>query len=150
MLSQQQQQLSKVEPNLKYKLLCAIDGNSPLKPVGENCRHGTTLRDQRRQRMDIWVSAEGIDIFKDEHIGTNVRRSCILLVLRFSIILESRANAPLSSFVQLISRTKIGLTWMKTGNQRRTYQLALDAGATRGRSPAKRCSIHSRPPAFLL
>ena len=77
------------EPNLKYKFLCAIDGNSLLKPVGENYRHGTTLQDQRRRRKDIWAPAEEVDIFKDEHTRINVRRSCILLVLDLNLLLES-------------------------------------------------------------
>lgn len=53
------------KPNLKYSLLCAIDGNSSLKLVGEKYRHGTALQDERTQRMDVWVTEKEVNEFKD-------------------------------------------------------------------------------------
>ena len=57
-----------------------------------------------------------------------IARSGSQFIIRISRI-PNYARLQAHLLVQLIVRAKIGLTWMKTRNQRRTYQLALIAGA---------------------
>ena len=64
------------EPNLKYNLLCAIDGNSSLKLVGEKYRHGTALQDERTRRIGCWIFEEDVDDFKDE-----VKKNAVVCII---------------------------------------------------------------------
>ena len=54
------------EPSLKFSLLCAMDGNNSLKLIDPLYRSGHALPDGRGLESPIWISAEEVDVFKDE------------------------------------------------------------------------------------
>jgi hypothetical protein len=54
------------EEQLAHRLLMAMDGNNSLRLVDDSFRHGTQRPDTRSGRASNWLSAEYVDIFKDE------------------------------------------------------------------------------------
>jgi hypothetical protein len=56
----------KDEEPLAHRLLMAMDGNNSLKLVDDSFRRGTQQADTRTGRASNWLSAEYVDLFKDE------------------------------------------------------------------------------------
>jgi hypothetical protein len=54
------------EPKLEFSCFISIDGNNSLKRLGETVRNQTARLDSHTLESDRWLSAEEVDVFKDE------------------------------------------------------------------------------------
>lgn len=54
------------EPQLKYSMLVAMDGNQSLKLVDDAFRAGKPLRDDRVGCSENWLTPAEVDRWKDE------------------------------------------------------------------------------------
>ncbi|KAF9470952.1 hypothetical protein BDN70DRAFT_909448 [Pholiota conissans] len=54
------------EPTMKFSMLVSMDGNNSLKLVDSTFKAGTVRDDDRKLDSFRWISAEDVDIFKDE------------------------------------------------------------------------------------
>ncbi|KAH7904048.1 hypothetical protein BJ138DRAFT_1019678, partial [Hygrophoropsis aurantiaca] len=63
------------EPELKFLILCAMDGNSSAKLVDPVVRGGTERADPRNGTSSIWLSEEYVNKFKDEVRDARTRQA---------------------------------------------------------------------------
>ena len=54
------------EPEMKFSMLIAMDGNNSLKLVDSTFKAGTMRHDNRNISSFRWLSVEEVDVFKDE------------------------------------------------------------------------------------
>jgi hypothetical protein len=70
------------EPDLDFSVMVTMDGNNSLKRIGATVRPHDHLFDSRSIDSDRWISAEEVDIFKNE-----VSEVCfVYFFLRFIVL----------------------------------------------------------------
>jgi hypothetical protein len=67
------------EPKQEFSCFISMDGNNSLKRLGETVRNQTARIDTRTLKSDRWLSAEEVDVFKDEVKSSSV---CLFALLR--------------------------------------------------------------------
>jgi hypothetical protein len=72
------------EPKLQYSFLAAMDGNNSLKLVDATFRSGTPREDDRKSTSSRWLTAEQVDVFKDEVENAKVCDFTLTFILLFN------------------------------------------------------------------